>query len=454
MIVARPAPGEREAFLRVVRAACGKAEIVEDGHEAIRIVAESSPRFILISCAASAEDALMLLAAIRRQDPAATVAVHQDPPSAEWAVRFVKAGAWDYVSGPLDEAKLKALVVAAGRNSPWAPGEGDFQDVLPSCPPGVGLVGRSQAVARALEMTRIVAQSRCNPVLILGETGAGKELIARAVHAWRCGAERSMVAVNCAALTPTLLESELFGHVRGAFTGADREKTGLLEAAGSGSVFLDEISEMPLELQAKLLRFLQEKTFRKVGGTADIVCKATILASSNLALFEETITGKFRRDLYYRLAVFPIKVPPLRAEDRKDDIPLLARHFLREFSPPGRAIALGPAAEEALLRHDWPGNVRELRNVMERAALLEKTDTVQPSSLFIETIANRGNDSSGPGGSVVTCLDLKDYSIEAAEKELIAMALRESNGQRTLAASRLGITRATLYAKIKRYALQ
>ena len=214
----------------------------------------------------------------------------------------------------------------------------------------------------------MIAQSQCDPILIVGETGTGKEQLARAVHVWRNGTMDDFLAINCAALTANLLESELFGHVRGAFTGADRDKTGLFEAAGSGTIFLDEISEMPLELQAKLLRVLQEKKFRKVGGTKDITCQATIIASSNRQLILEVQEHRFRQDLYYRLAVFPIQLPTLRSPGRRSDIPLLARFFLQTSDICSHEVeGLTPAAEQFLMSHDWPGNVRELRNVIDRA---------------------------------------------------------------------------------------
>jgi transcriptional regulator with GAF, ATPase, and Fis domain len=192
----------------------------------------------------------------------------------------------------------------------------------------VTLAGRSPAIAEALQMIKLVAASQCNPVLVTGQTGTGKEIAARAVHTLRHPGQ-PFVAVNCAALTATLLESELFGHVKGSFTSADRDKTGLLEMAGGGTIFLDEISEMPLDLQAKLLRILQEKTFRKVGGTKDVECRATIIASSNRDLKKEVREKRFRRDLYYRLNICPILLAPLGSPLRRQDIPLLAHWFLK-----------------------------------------------------------------------------------------------------------------------------
>jgi transcriptional regulator with PAS, ATPase and Fis domain len=300
-----------------------------------------------------------------------------------------------------------------------------------------------------------VAQSACNPVLIVGETGTGKELAARAVHILRCGSDQKFVAINCAALTANLLESELFGHTKGSFTSADREKTGLLELAGSGTVFLDEISEMPLDLQAKLLRVLQEKKFRKVGGTEEIECKATIVASSNRNLMQEVEIGRFRKDLYYRLCVCPIPLAPLRAESRKEDILLLAEYFIQTSNicpeKRGRIKGLTAMAAELLTRHHWPGNVRELRNVIERAILLEASERIGTSNLLLNPAGMFDQERSEGQPERIP---IKDFSLEKAEKELVKRALDEAGWQKSRAASLLGITRATLYAKVKQYNLQ
>jgi two-component system response regulator HydG len=314
------------------------------------------------------------------------------------------------------------------------------------CPPSVNLAGKSEGMVETLRTIRLVAESHCNPVLIVGPTGTGKELAAQAVHAFRDGLEENFIAVNCAALTASLLESELFGHVRGSFTGADRDKTGLFEAAEAGTIFLDEISEMPQDLQAKLLRVLQEHKFRKVGGTKDIACRCTIIASSNRDLLAEVEAGRFRRDLYYRLAVFPIQLPSLSSPQRRSDISVLARYFLRacelRCDP---KTDLTPAAEEILLSHDWPGNVRELRNVMARATIVEKTEHVHPESILLD---RGGAFQAEPIGQP------QDFSLEAAEREFIRRALRETGWQRTKAAGLLGITRATLHSKLKRYGIK
>ncbi len=317
------------------------------------------------------------------------------------------------------------------------------------CPSSVGLAGKSPATLETLEMIEMVSRSGCNPVLIVGPTGTGKELAAQAVHAHRHGPEQTFVAINCAALTANLLESELFGHVRGSFTGADREKTGLFEAAGEGTIFLDEISEMPLELQAKLLRVLQERKFRKVGGTKDIACQATIIASSNRDLLEEVEANRFRKDLYYRLAVFPIRLHALSSPQRRSDITLLAQYFLKtsDITVDQPKEGFTAAAEQMLLAHDWPGNIRELRNVIARATIMEKGKLIRPESIIIDRPGCCCNITIDPR-------DIKDFSLESAEREFIHRALQETGWQRTKAAGLLGITRATLHSKLKRYGIK
>ncbi len=315
----------------------------------------------------------------------------------------------------------------------------------------VSMVGKSRAMLNTLKMINLVAHSRCNPALVLGETGTGKELAAKAIHNLRHPTE-PFVAVNCAALTANLLESELFGHAKGSFTGANREKTGLLEVAGSGTIFLDEISEMPAELQPKLLRVLQERVFRKVGGIKDIACNATIIASSNRNLQKEAQTGRFRRDLYYRLSVSPITMAPLRSKWRRDDIGLLAEYFLRTSTIcPNRLNkikGITRLALEALQKHDWPGNVRELRNVIERAILLETTDKIGLNNIVIN-LPDGDETPDGLGANSVG-----SFSLEKAERELISRALQETGWQKSRAAALLGITRTTLYAKVKQYNIE
>jgi DNA-binding NtrC family response regulator len=362
---------------------------------------------------------------------------------------YRQAGVTHCLIGEENYRRLPDLAAEIRRGAPEAPANAANADFfLDETAAAAGLVGHSPALRQTLRMVKLVAASQCNPVLIVGETGTGKEVAARAVHLLRHPGQ-PFVAVNCAALTATLLESELFGHVKGAFTGAERDKTGLLELAGAGVIFLDEISEMPLELQAKLLRVLQERTFRRVGGTKDTACQATVIASSNRDLKKEVREKRFRQDLYYRLNICPIVLAPLRCPERREDIPLLAQHFLRTSTictaQQSHIRSITSLALEALGRHDWPGNVRELRNVIERGILLETTDKIGLSSIIIDPIENSETPGYSAGGHA------RDFSLEKAERELIARALHETGWQKTQAAALLGITRATLYAKVKQY---
>ncbi|MDT8299989.1 MAG: sigma-54 dependent transcriptional regulator [Sedimentisphaerales bacterium] len=368
------------------------------------------------------------------------------------AEEFIRIGAYGYLDTKQDYAQLERIINTIKSKSKTFINEQNkspfFSDDL-AC--SVSMVGSSKAMRNTLNMIKLVAASKCNPILIVGETGTGKELAAKAIHVLRHPNEQ-YVAVNCAALTANLLESELFGHVKGSFTGADREKTGLLELAGSGTLLLDEISEMSMELQAKLLRVLQEKTFRKVGGVKDITCNATIIASSNRNLKNEVLANRFRRDLYYRLNICPITLAPLRSQMRRQDIRILAEYFLRTSTicpdKCGKITSLTELAIEALEKHDWPGNVRELCNVIERAILLETTEKIGLNGIIIEPAEwSDSSENHTPG-------IIKDFSLAKAECELISRALQKTGWQKTRAAALLGITRATLYAKVKQYNIE
>ncbi|MBL7139348.1 MAG: sigma-54-dependent Fis family transcriptional regulator [Planctomycetes bacterium] len=277
--------------------------------EALLAVHAAHPELVVVRETFPREAALEFLQQLRTAAPGHPVVVLTDRPDVDEAIMFIRHGATDYVAAtPVGDAMERVLRAARRSARP----EGRPEYFAPECPADVPIVGRSEAMRQTLKTIALVAESGCNPALVVGETGTGKELAARAIHAIRGGSEDNFVAVNCAALNANLLESELFGHVKGAFTGADGPKKGLFELAGTGSILLDEVSEIPVELQAKLLRVLQDRTFRRVGGTETIPCRASILASSNRDLAAEVQAGRFRRDLYYRLAVFPVELPPLR----------------------------------------------------------------------------------------------------------------------------------------------
>ena len=421
----------------------------DDTDDTWQMIESVQPHLILIGSGISHKKLCSFLQTREEKSIDTPVVIIGDSDSSQYIDQLISLGAYDYLEGKGRHQQLAEVIEKINRKGSGADNNSNKRYFSEDCPTSVSIVGRSDSTIKALKMIRLVAQSSCNPVLIVGETGTGKELAARAVHILRHGADKKFVAINCAALTANLLESELFGHVKGSFTSADREKTGLLELAADGSIFLDEINIMPVELQAKLLRVLQEKTFRKVGGINEIDCKATIIASSNKNLAKEVKRGAFRSDLYYRLAICPIALAPLRSESRKEDILLLAEYFLKNSTvcpeKAGKIEGLTKLAAEALEKYHWPGNIRELRNVIERAMLLETTNKIGLSNLIMnpEQFAQAADEPTSAG--------LKDFSLERAEKELIAKALNEAGWQKTRAAAMLGITRATLYAKVKQY---
>ncbi|MCW8140336.1 MAG: sigma 54-interacting transcriptional regulator, partial [Planctomycetota bacterium] len=312
--------------------------------------------------------------------------------------------------------------------------------------PGAFFIGESPALQEAWRLVRLAAQAPTTTVLVTGESGTGKELVARAVHEHSGRAGGPFVAINCAALTDSLLEAELFGYERGAFTGAASVgKKGLFEVAAGGTMFLDEIGEMALPLQAKLLRVLQERTIKRVGGLSELPVDVRIVASTNRDLEVEVAEGRFRKDLYYRLNVLNVVMPPLR--DRGADVELLAQHFLKTLSLElGRTLdGFAPEALDLMRAYAWPGNVRELRNVVEHAAIVARGPRIEPCDLGLATGRPRA-----PTGLVI---ELPDLRLETMERVLIRRALEAASGQKTRAAELLGINRATLYNKLKLYGL-
>ena len=306
---------------------------------------------------------------------------------------------------------------------------------------GLGnIVGKNHKMQAIYELIKDISQSD-STVLVQGESGTGKELIARAIHWLSPRKEKPFVVANCSAYAETLLESELFGHEKGAFTGAIRRKKGRFELADGGTIFLDEIGEIPPATQLLLLRVLQEKKFERVGGEETIKVDVRVIAATNRDLGKEVMEGRFREDLYYRLNVIPIMVPPLR--ERKDDIPLLAKHFLKIYSASNRKVIRGYLEEvmEIFLDHNWPGNVRELQNVVEHAVILAKGEMIRESDLPYNL---RGT---------VPRTEADITSLRATEKNLILKVLQEVRGNKYQAAKKLGITRSTLYGKLRRHGI-
>jgi DNA-binding NtrC family response regulator len=390
-------------------------------------------------------DGLSVLRRIKEQTPEALVILMTAFSTVENAVEAMKLGAYHYVNKPfnLDEVTLlveKALETSQLRREVRALRSSQSREYSFDA-----IIGSSPAMERIKALLARVAASPASTVLLTGETGTGKDLAAKAVHYNSDRAARAFVNITCSALPEQLLESELFGHERGAFTDARQQKRGLFETADGGTVFLDEIGEMTAPLQAKLLRFLEEKTFKRVGGLADIRVDVRVVAATNRDLEEEVKAGKFREDLFYRLQVMPIPLPPLR--ERRGDVPLLARYYIdrfnREFKK--RVKGLSPAATTLLEQYQWPGNVRELRNAIERAMLLIDRDWLEPEDFTTLTRSVEPSQFRLPPEGV---------NLEDVERQLLTQALDRAGGNQSQAAQLLGINRDQVRYRVEKFGLK
>jgi len=365
--------------------------------------------------------------------------------SEELAVEAMKRGADDYVAkGRLQIDELEMRIARALKQQNLEVENVTLRQQLETKFGLENIIGESPAMAEVFELVRQVAPTRAT-VLVLGESGTGKELIARAVHQLSPRAHQPFVAVHCAALSPTLLESELFGHEKGAFTGAHERRIGRFEQAQGGTLFLDEIGEIDATLQVKLLRFLGERTFERVGSNKTLSADVRLVAATNQRLEEMVKAGKFREDLYFRLRVVEIELPPLR--ERTGDIPLLAQNFLREFAREnGKAVNDFTAdTVAALLNYAWPGNVRELRTTIEHAVVLSRGERISLRDLPAAVRGGEANDTRLLQGKALTVKD--------AERELVVRALKETDGNRARAAQKIGMSRRTFYRKLHEYHL-
>jgi DNA-binding NtrC family response regulator len=372
------------------------------------------------------------------------------------AVEAMKLGAHDYLNKPIDFDELLATIAKALETTRLRREVRRHRNDLVRQYGITNIVGRSKATEQILMMVRKVADSAASTVLIRGESGTGKDVVAKAIHYASGRAAKPFMNITCTALTESLLESEMFGHERGAFTDAKALKKGLLEAANGGTVFLDEIGDMGAQLQSKVLRFLEEKTFKRVGGSADIRVDVRVIAATNRDLEKMARAGTFREDLFYRLNVVPIELPPLR--ERKDDIPDLVHHFLetfnREFKKHTRGVT--PEAMACLTQHDWPGNVRELRNVIERVMILEDRDELDVTDLPEEILEDDGADTLGaPGVSAAQIIRLPEegVSLHDVQYELVRQALERTGGNQSKAARLLRISRDALRYRMKTFGL-
>lgn len=422
-------------------------QIVEadDGAVAIATVQDRPFDLILMDVRMLKVSGMEALGRIKAINPAIPVIIMTAYSSIESAVLALKAGAYDYLTKPLDFDKLKITIERAMEHIFLREENRILRQHLDLQFDRRQIIGQGLNMERLLETVAQVAPSEAT-ILIHGESGTGKELIAGAIHFNSHRKDGPFIKINCAAITETLLESELFGHEKGAFTGADRRKEGKFVQASGGSLFLDEVSEMPLMMQVKLLRVLQEREITRVGGEQVVAVDVRLIVATNKDLLALTASGRFREDLYYRLNVVNLNLPPLR--ERKDDIPLLAQHFLDKFSALNHKSIKGftPQTMDHLIRYDWPGNVRELMNAVERGVVLSRSEYLDDQELPMLPASPAPSapglaDSSQTAGTTLT----------AVEKVTILSALASANGNKSLASRKLGITRKTLHKKLKEY---
>jgi two-component system response regulator PilR (NtrC family) len=407
------------------------------GAAARQALAEESPELVLCDVLMPDVDGLTLLREVKRQDPGIAVVMMTAYSSAKTAIEAMKLGAADYISKPFDVEELKVIVDKALATSRLAHENVYLRRELEQKHSFANILGKSQPMQVIFALIERIAKTN-STVLVQGESGTGKELIARAIHYSSPRAGARFLTINCGAMPENLLESELFGHERGAFTGAVREKKGLFQEAHRGTLFLDEIGEMNTTMQVKLLRALQERTVRKVGGNREEAVDVRIIAATNQDLSERIAKGAFREDLYYRINVIPIHLPPLRA--RREDIPLLVEHFIDKY---GQALGVGKkqvsaAAMRLLEAYDWPGNVRELENLVERALALSTGSQITPDDLPHQ-LRTRANVVAQTVTLPPDGMDLEAY-LETLRAQLMSQALERTGGVQTQAAELLKMT--------------
>ena len=415
-------------------------EEAESAEAALQLLETSAPDIILVDLRMAEMTGLEFLAAVKKMLPRTEVAIMTGYGSIESAVQAMKLGAYDYITKPFRVEELKITLQRMAEKVRLVAENEFLRERFKTETELHGIVGSHAKIQDILRMIARLKDTR-TPVLITGESGTGKELVARAIHFHGTFNKRPFVAVDCGSLVPTLIESELFGHEKGAFTGALRAKDGLFQAANGGTIFLDEIGELPLDMQAKLLRVLQEKEVRPVGSNNRVKVDVRVIAATNRDLEAEYKEGTFRKDLYFRLNVVTVHIPALR--ERRSDIPMLVHWFLDKYASETK-IEVAPEAMNCMLQYDWPGNVRELENCVERAIALGNREIIALQDLppAIRAYENQLN----LGAVTVTATDLEEI-----ERDTIQRVFDQVNGDKEMAGKLLGISRATLYRKIKRY---
>jgi len=432
----------RELFAELLQRWGYDVDETADGHGALKIAAETHPDVIISDLVMPKLDGLALVRALREEQPDTPVVIITGKGTIDAAVEAVREGVFDFVEKPLDPARLKVILQRALEKKQTLHEMQVLRRRLGQVDSGVGLVGNSPPMRRAMELMEKVAPSKAS-VVITGQSGTGKEMVARAIHQLSPRRDRPFIAINCSAIPASLIESEMFGHERGAFTGADQRRLGAWELADGGTLFLDEVGEIPIELQAKFLRVLEEERLRRLGGKSEIMVDVRVISATNRDLKEEIKGARFREDLYFRLNVFHIGLAPLK--ERKDDIPVLVQHFIDRFSrDAGKKLqGVTPQAMKRLTDYAWPGNIRELRNTLERAVILCGADVIDTEHLPSELAA---------GGGESAYLKLPyGLPLREIEKEYILATLTRLTNNKARTAQALGISEKTLYNKLYRY---
>jgi two-component system NtrC family response regulator len=423
-----------------------RVAVADCGEEGVRLFERVSPALVITDMKMPGMDGMAVLQRVKEHSPDTLVIIMTAFGSVDIAVEAMKAGAYDYITKPFNRDALRLTVAKALQFSGMKVENRQLKHALAEGGGGRTMVGDSPPMEQVFAIVRKVADTEAS-VLISGESGTGKELVARAIHAGSSRSAGPFVAINCAAIPRDLLESELFGHVKGAFTGATRDKDGKFLRAEGGTLFLDEVGELPLELQPKLLRALQERVVEPVGGTGEQKLDVRIVAATNRDMDESMVAGTFREDLYYRLAVIPLQLPPLR--QRRDDIPLLLHHFCARHG--AGEVSFDRDSLQLLRAYSWPGNVRELENLVERLLIMRSGTTITVSDLP-EKI-RRGGTTPGVdgGGGMVVNLPDDGYSLEQLEREVVVQALERNRWNQTAAARFLRIPRHTLIYRLEKY---
>ena len=418
-------------------------QTASSGEEGLYLFGQSPPDLVITDMKMSGMDGLMVLKSIKERSPETLVIIITAFGTVNIAVEAMKAGAYDYITKPFNRDQLKLTINKAFQFNCLAKENKQLKRELSDNIEFRTIVGTSREMEKIFEVIRKVSDTEA-AILITGESGTGKELIARSIHANSSRRDGPFVAINCAAIPRELLESELFGHTKGAFTGSVKDKTGKFQLADGGTLFLDEIGELPLELQPKLLRALQEKEVEPVGGTKIQKLDVRIVSATNLNIDRAIENNLFREDLYYRLSVIPIHLPPLR--ERRKDIPLLIHYFCGKHG--NEKVTFDKDALHALVMYPWPGNVRELENTVERLLIMRNNDVISIDELPEKVIA-----SDTSGGAVIMLPD-EGYSLEQLEREVVVQALERNHWNQTAAARFLRIPRHTLIYRLEKYGIE